>query len=333
MNYRVVASTMLVLSLLPALGCDKATPVAPDNSVLLISANPAKVGLNGQSTITVVGRKPDGQPLNPGTEVRLSVDKGTINPSVVVVDDRGQGTATFRADGRSGIAKITAMTGGGTTMASADIQVGESTDTKPTLVVTANPNTIDVQEESEITIIARNADGSPVEAGRQIILTTTLGSLSNTRPTTRSDGTARATFTAGDQAGAAEISAVLGSSDVVKTTITIRDEAGSISITPTAPTVDAPTGDDTAEITFTVFVRNAEGDPLAGAVVNFETGRGDFEGGDTVGVTNSSGIVTKTLVLEEDDVDDLEGGGTFTVTASTNGASGTISATATVTVR
>jgi hypothetical protein len=330
MNYRIMAS-MLVLSLLPALGCDKATPVAPDGAILSISANPSTVGLNGQSTITVFGRKPDGQPLNPGTEIRLSVDKGTINPTVIVVDDQGRGTATFRADGRSGIAKVTAMTGG-TIMATADVQVGESSDTKPTLLISANPSTVDVQEESEITIIARNADGSSVGAGREIILTTTLGSLSNTRPTTRADGTARVTFTAGDQAGTAEVSAVLGSSDVAKVSISIRDEAGSISITPTAPTVDAPTGDETAEVTFTVFVRNAEGDPLAGAVVNFETGRGDFEDGDSVGITNASGVVTKTLVLTEDDVDDLDDGDTFTVTASTNGATGTITATATVTI-
>jgi hypothetical protein len=193
-----------------------------------------------------------------------------------------------------------------------------------------------VGETSTITIIARNSDGSPVEAGRQVILTTTLGTLTNPRPTTRADGTATTTLQSGERAGSAEVSAVLGSSEVVRTTVTIREEAGSISITPSNPTVVAPTGTNTAEITFTVFVRNTEGDPLAGAVVNFETEVGDFENGDTVGITNSSGAVTKTLVLDEQDVDDLENGDTFIVTATTNGgdaASGTISATATVTVR
>ncbi|HEV2845026.1 MAG TPA: hypothetical protein VG477_09290, partial [Thermoanaerobaculia bacterium] len=81
-------------SLLPAMGCDKASPVAPSGSILTISANPSQVGLNGRSTITVVGRKPDGNPLNPGTEIRLSSERGTID-SIVTTDDQGRATATF----------------------------------------------------------------------------------------------------------------------------------------------------------------------------------------------------------------------------------------------
>lgn len=322
------------MSLLPVLGCDKATPVAPNGATLTISANPSQVGLTGRSTITIVGRKPDGNPLNPGTEIRLSTNVGTID-SIVTTDDGGRATATFRADGRLGPAMITAMTGGNI-MVMTTVQVGQATGDRPMVIISASPTTIDVGETSTITIIARNADGSSVGAGQQVILTTTLGTLTNSRPTTRADGTATTTLQSGDRAGTAEISAVVGSSEVMRTMVTIREEAGSISITPSNPTVDAPTGTDTSEITFTVFVRNTEGDPLAGAVVNFETEIGDFENGDTVGVTNSSGAVTKTLVLDEDDVDDLADGATFEVTATTNGndgdADGTITTTATVTV-
>ena len=331
MIYRVASSLLLLLSLLPALGCDKATPVAPNGTVLTISANPSQIGLNGRSTITIVGRKPDGNPLNPGTEIRLSTDRGTID-SVVTTEEGGRATATFRADGRVGPAMITAMTGGNV-MVMTTIQVGQAMGDRPTVIISASPSTIDVGETSTITVIARNADGTPIGAGQQVILTTTLGTLTNPRPTTRADGTATTTLQSGERAGTAEISAVVGSSEVMRTMVTIREEAGSISITPSAPTVDAPTGaDDMEEVTFTVFVRNTEGDPLAGAVVNFETEVGDFENGDTVGVTNSSGAVTKTLVLNFEDVDDLEDGDTFTVTATTNGTTGTISATATVTI-
>jgi hypothetical protein len=110
MNYRAVALLLCLVSLLPVAGCDKATPVAPSGTILTITANPSQISLTGKSTITVIGRKPDGQPLNPGTEVRLSVDKGTINPAVVEVDSSGSGTATFRGDGRPGVAKVTAAT-------------------------------------------------------------------------------------------------------------------------------------------------------------------------------------------------------------------------------
>jgi len=317
---------------MPLAGCDKATPVAPNGTILTISANPSKIGLNGRSTITIVGRKPDGNPLNPGTEIRVTTDKGTLSDSVITTDDSGRATVTFRGDGRAGTAKITAMTGGNV-MVTTDVQVGEASGDKPTVIISASPSTIDVGETSTITVIARNSDGSPVEAGRQVILTTTLGTLVNPRPTTRADGTATTTLQSGDRAGTAEITAVFGSSDVVRTMVTIREEAGAISITPTNPTVQAPTGSNTSTVTFTVFVRNTEGDPLPGAVVNFSTEVGDFENGDTVGITNSSGAVTKKLVLTEQDVASLGNGAKFAVTATTNGADGTIDAVATVTVR
>src|SRR4051794_1722324 len=103
MTYRVASTLLLSLAVLALVGCDKATPVAPDGTVLIVSANPSKVSLNGTSTITVVGRRPDGNPLNPGTEIRLSVDKGTID-SIVTADSGGRATAIYRADGRSGAA-------------------------------------------------------------------------------------------------------------------------------------------------------------------------------------------------------------------------------------
>jgi hypothetical protein len=113
MNYRFAAPLLLLVSLLPSVGCDKASPVAPSGTILSVSASPAKIGLNGQSIITIIGRKPDGNPLNTGTEVRLTTSLGSIDP-IVTVDRNGSATATFRADGRLGTARITAATGGST---------------------------------------------------------------------------------------------------------------------------------------------------------------------------------------------------------------------------
>src|SRR3954470_8150436 len=131
MNYRVVAGLLLVVSLLPVAGCDKATPVAPSGTVLTISANPTQIALNGTSTITVVGRKPDGNPLNPGTEIRLTAERGTIS-SLVTTDSNGTASATFHADGRSGAVKVSAATGSGDAKAETSVQVGQATDQKPT---------------------------------------------------------------------------------------------------------------------------------------------------------------------------------------------------------
>jgi adhesin/invasin len=306
------------MSLLPSVGCDKATPVAPNGTTLTISANPSKIGLNGRSTITIVGRKPDGNPLNPGTEIRLTTDKGTLSDSIVTTGDGGTATVIFRADGRSGTAKITALTGGGMTMATTDIQVGESADTKPSVLVSVSPNNLAVGETSRatVTVIARNSDGSPL-AGQQVILTSTLGSLKPERPTTGADGTATATFTAGNQAGSAEVSAIVGSSDVARTTVTIRDAATDINLQANPSAVPASGG----TITLTAFVTNSQGQPLQGAPVTFRSDRGTLE---TTGVTftDTSGVATNRLTLAQADLPTAVN--SFNVTASTPSGSGAL---------
>jgi len=323
MNYRVVAAIVLLVSLLPAAGCDKATPVAPNGSVLLISANPSKVGLNGTSTITVVGRKPDGQPLNPGTEVRLSVDKGTINPSVVTVDDHGEGTATFRADGRQGTAKVTAMVGGGMTMVSTDVQVGESSDTKPTVLVSANPSTIPVNGTSTITVIGRNSDGSPA-GGQQVILTSTLGTLDNARLTTRANGTAETTLRAGAQAGTAKISAIMGSSDAATADIEIR--AAILTITANRTSVPEQ---QTTTITITATVTAFQGDPISGKPVTFRADQGTLDMTTVNTDANGNATVHLTVVAPPVTADE-----TFQVVATTpSGAGDPLSATLNITIQ
>ncbi len=71
---RVLCLLLLAIVFVPAVGCDKVNPTAPNGTILTMSANPAQISLNGTSTITVIGRKPNGSPLNRGTEVRLDDD-------------------------------------------------------------------------------------------------------------------------------------------------------------------------------------------------------------------------------------------------------------------
>jgi hypothetical protein len=197
-----------------------------------------------------------------------------------------------------------------------DVQVGETTESKPVLIVSASPNNIPVGSTATITIIARNADGSPVAAGQQVILTTTLGTLNPSRPSTRNDGTATSTLSAGTQAGTATVTAILGSSDPQRTDVTIRDAATDISVQANPATVPPAGG----EITLTAFVTNSQGQPLQGAPVTFESQRGSLT---TTGVvfTNTSGVATNTLTLTQQQ---LQGVASFTVTASTPSGTGAL---------
>jgi hypothetical protein len=292
MNYRAVAFLLLVVSLLPVAGCDKATPVAPAGTILTISANPSQIGLNGRSTITVVGRKPDGNPLNPGTEIRLTAERGTID-SIVTTDSNGTATATFRADGRAGAVKISAATGGGDAKADTSVQVGQSTDQKPTVLVSVSPNNIPVKGSATVTLIVRNSDGTPVGAGQTVIVTTTLGTITDPRPKTKSDGTATTTLQAGDQAGTATVSAVFGSSDVAKQDVTIRDAASLLTLQADRTSVQR---NATTTVNLVAFVANAQGQALQGVPVTFSANIPGLQ--NTVVFSDTSGQAKNVLTVE-----------------------------------
>ena len=316
MKHAVVLLALLCL-LAPALGCDKASPVAPVGSILTISANPSKIGLTGSSTITVVGRKPDGNALNPGTEIRLSSDLGTLSPSIVQVDSGGRATATLRGGGVPGPAKVTAATADATVETT--IQIGETDTTKPSLLLSVSPNSIETEATAIITIIARNSDGSPAAAGQRIILTSSLGSISPSRVETRNDGTATATFTAGTLAGSAEITAVMGASDPATTTVTIRDIATDISLSAnpaSVPQTGTP-ADDPIEITAVVI--NAQQQVLQNVLVTFSSPLGELSA--TTAFTDSAGKATVTLEITEAQIDAFSPTN-FSVTARTPGAGG-----------
>ncbi|HEV2855819.1 MAG TPA: PKD domain-containing protein [Thermoanaerobaculia bacterium] len=222
MNSRVVLPLLLLVSLLPLAGCDKASPVAPNGTILSVSANPSKIALNGRSTITIIGRKPDGNPLNEGTEVRLSANLGSIDP-IVTVDRNGTATATFRSDGRLGTAMVTAATGGavgstggttggtgttggsgsatGTLTATVSIQVGENAGS---ILLQPTPTSL-TTEGGNVTLLAivRDSNGQPLP-NQGVNFSTELGSLNSrgATVTTNARGEARDTLvlTPGDLA-------------------------------------------------------------------------------------------------------------------------------------
>jgi len=183
-----------------------------------------------------------------------------------------------------------------------------------------------VNSTATVTAIARNADGSPVSAGTSVILTTTLGTLAPKTPTTNANGIATSTLQTGTQPGSATISAIVGSSDVATTTLTIRDSAANISLQASSQTIPASGG----TITFSAFVTNSQGQALQGASVTFQSERGTFG---TAGVTftDTTGVATNVLTVTQAQ---LANTASFMVTASTpNGSGVPITSSTTITVQ
>ena len=308
------------MSLLPVVGCDKASPVAPDGTILTISANPSQVALNGRSTITVVGRKPDGNPLNPGTEIRLSAARGTID-SIVTTDSQGRATATFRADGRAGEVEITAATGGGDAMADTTVQVGLSDTDKPDVLVSVTPSTVAIGGTAEITVIARNSDGSDVAQGTPVTLTTTLGNITPSRVTVGRNGTATATLTAGQREGTATVTAVVGSSEPATAPVEIiLDLAAGITVTAQPSSIPAATGAPANDpIVVTALVTNSRGLPIEGALVTFSSELGTFDS-NTAERTDENGEASKELRVTPGQIPSNET--SFDITVRTPSSSG-----------
>ncbi len=304
------------------LACDSANPVAPSGSVLSVNANPTQINLSGESSrITVTGFKPDGNPLNPGTQILLSTDLGDLFNaasggnliSTIEVGDNGQAIAFLRGDGRQGPATVTAtLTTGGDVTAMAMVQVGAGDTDRPTLVLSANPSIIDVLETSRIDILARNSDSTPLGAGQRIRLTSNLGTLHATdssRDTTvinsvdtDSNGEAVVYFRAGDQNGTGQVSAIVGTSVEEVENIEIRDAAADFSFV--VDDEDIPQGG--ATITLTATVVNARGEAVQSTLVRFESvgASGVFSPGPS-DVTDGLGVAEVTLTLVEADLENV----------------------------
>lgn len=443
MRHRIYVLGLCAVALL---ACDSANPVAPSGAVLSVSANPSQIGLNGQSTITVTGFKPDANRLNPGTQIIVSTSLGDLfHPttgqpvSIVEIDGNGSATAILRGNGRAGMAMVTAtlstaggggggggngMDGGGgstsgSTTQSVTVQIGvaaedqnqitvtaspsvvnlngtatvtaiarnsdgtlfgaggsvqirtdlgtldnsgncdggsansvtvttnanseavttlcagdqpgsatitatfgssmEATATvtienqRPVLIISANPTTIDIGEESTITVIARTTEGLPIQ-GQRVAFTTTLGRLSPDERNTDGNGEVRVELRAESEAGDAVVQAISGTSEPVMTTVTIRDAAASIRVNANPATIPAAGG----VINLTALVRNAQGEGFGGAAVNFSALiRGGSRDGLNIGslasqggavLTSSQGEATDSLTIEEDELTDPDTG-------------------------
>lgn len=313
---RLIPLLTLATLLAGILACDSANPVAPAGTVLTVSASPTQIGLTGSSIITVSGFRPDGNPLNPGTQLNVTTSLGVISPATLVsVGQDGRASVTLTGDGRQGMATVTAATTGGDVTAMVMVRIGEDPDSRPKVSITASPNTIGLGETSRITVFARGADDSPLGAGHVIELRTTLGSITS-QVTTNAQGQASATLTSGSVPGTATVSARLGSSDEATVDVTIEGRAPQLEIFANPDLIPVQ-----GTSTVTIRARDSNGVPLGAGeeitlIANLGTVPESVE-------TNASGVARVTFIAGDQ-------AGMGSVTAFLRNSE---SATATITIR
>lgn len=249
------------------LSCDSANPVAPPGSTLTVTANPTQIGLGESSVITVSGFKPDGNRLNPGSEINLTTDLGVLDATVVEIGSDGSASTVLRPDGAPGTATVTAALPAGEAMATATVEIGEA-GRQPTLSVTASPSRINIEQDSTISVIARNVDGSPLAGGR-VRLRTTLGTLGQETLVTSDAGEARTLLHPGERSGTATVTGSVGSGmevtvdiTILQTQLTVTTNPSIVDVNDLNPAMATDNALNTAEVT--VQARDEDSIPLVG---------------------------------------------------------------------
>lgn len=302
---------------LPFLGCDSASnPVAPAGTVLTVTATPTKITPTGEaSSIVVTGFRPDGNALNPGTQIILATDLGTLGATTVTIGDNGRATTSLVGDGRTGAATVTAtLASGGDASGTATVTVEALV---PTITLFANPETVGVGGRSDITIIARDNNNFPLSAGERIRLVAENGRMTDQEVFTDDNGEAFSRFIAGDRSETGQVTAFLGNNDASTSTvsITIVDAPDSFNLQVSTSRVSASS---VATVDVEVVVLDTRSSPLPNATVVLGTEPnvgGTFSNGE-VQVTGSSGAVNSTLTIPQGN---LTAGVPFLITAEVSG--------------
>ena len=174
MNIRPVLALFAVLSwLFLMIACDEGDGVAGGNSRLLLSAEPAHIGVSGTSSLTVTGTDENGIPLPDGTRVVFSVDQnGRVNPSSVELVN-GTGTSTYFATLSEGEITITATSG--SVQAKTTITVADDIDEN--VFVSASPGSFPTGGGTAVlSAVVTDDSGRPV-ANIGVTFSTTTGTL------------------------------------------------------------------------------------------------------------------------------------------------------------
>jgi hypothetical protein len=172
MRRKVLPLALVTLCALALNSCDEGTPVAPEGTILRISANPTRIAKTGTSNITLQALRSTGNPVNPGTEIRLATNIGQIEP-VVYTDDDGVARGTLRGDGRVGVATISAYSGG-IDPVETEVEVGARA---AAITLSVDPTNIPETGGSvDLLALVRDDEGQPLP-GATVNFRTEAGSL------------------------------------------------------------------------------------------------------------------------------------------------------------
>lgn len=153
----LVATALLGLS---QATCHQAILVAPPGSSLQLFANPTFIpAFGGRAVISALVIEPAGTPVPDGTVVQFFTSLGQIEEQGKTND--GVARVALTADSRSGLATVTAVSGGGADQTKT-VEVGIGSTLPRTILVTADPSRITDSRSTHVTANVYDENGNPV---------------------------------------------------------------------------------------------------------------------------------------------------------------------------
>jgi len=258
------------------------TTVTFQRVVLTVSASPAGIAADGQSTSTITVTVTQNGAALSGASVTLGTTAGTLGSTSLTTNASGQATTLTATASESDVtATVTATYRGHQKTTTVTFE-------RVVLGISASPATIPADGSSASTItltLTRNGAALP---GATIGVSTTAGSLSGGSATT--DAAGQATVTLTSSSSGSDVTATVTATyrgHQKTTTVTFAAVAISLSVSPASVPADGAT---TATLTATV---TAGGSPLAGRTVSFSATSGTLSSASAV--TSGAGVATVTI--------------------------------------
>jgi PKD repeat protein len=263
--------------------CEKVPLLAPSGSTITLTTATSALGFNGTADIIAQVIEPSGTPPHSGTHVTFTTSLGTIEPAEVQTDLNGRATVRFVAGTTSGVATITAISGGAAVPAASALKIAVGSAAVGGIAANANPSTVSASGGSS-TITAKVTDsGGNVLAGIPVTFTTDAGSLSSSVSNTDSTGTAATVLTTSRTAKVTATAGVAttstGSGGTTTTTTAAATSTVTVSVNATAsitigsPSPAAPTVNQTVSFALTYPTATTGASPITRVNVDWGDGR------------------------------------------------------------
>jgi PKD repeat protein len=251
-------------AILTATSCEKVPLLAPSGSTITLTTATSALGFNGTADISAQVLEAAGTPPHSGTHVTFSTNLGTVDPAEVQTDVNGRATTRFFAGTSSGIATITAASGGASVAAANTVKIAVGSAAVSAVVASANPSIVSSRGGNS-TISARVTDaGGNALAGIPVTFTTDAGSVAESVANTNSSGIATTVLTTNRTA---KVTATAG---VTTTTTTPPPTTGGGTGTTTTTAPSSSTVTVTVNVTASITLGTpSPATPQVGQTVSF----------------------------------------------------------------